>query len=202
MDKIGIDVRQAVTQVCVLTETGEYEACRIPTERDALQAFFGASADLAEAATESEWVARQLESMGDECSWPTPTSRRCMQAEAARSRPTSDERLSLFGGRHAPLARFSLRARARCEPERLMRALGRAGCALHLDRGRLSDALYCSAGAMRSALRASGRRARTSSGVIEPRFAPCKCGRLRCICVQVFEVASVARPPRKRETEA
>jgi hypothetical protein len=33
-------------------------------------------------------------------------------------------------------------------------------------------------------------------------ITPCKCGRLRCICVQVFEVASVARPPRKRETEA
>ena len=29
MEKIGVDVRKVATQVCVLTEAGEYEECRI-----------------------------------------------------------------------------------------------------------------------------------------------------------------------------
>ncbi len=69
MEKIGIDVHKVSTQVCVLTETGEYAECRIRTERDALAAFFGARRKariLLEAATESEWVARHLESLGHE----------------------------------------------------------------------------------------------------------------------------------------
>jgi len=59
MEKIGIDVHKVATQVCVLTETGEYEECRIRTERDALTAFCGErprARILVEAATESEWV--------------------------------------------------------------------------------------------------------------------------------------------------
>jgi transposase len=69
MDKIGIDVHKVATQVCVLTETGEYAACRIRTEREALTALFGErprARILLEAATESEWVARHLESLGHE----------------------------------------------------------------------------------------------------------------------------------------
>lgn len=69
MEKIGIDVHKVATQVCILTETGEYEEQRIRTERDALTAFFGARPKariLLEAATESEWVARHLESLGHE----------------------------------------------------------------------------------------------------------------------------------------
>jgi transposase len=69
MDKIGSDVHKVKTQVCVLTETGEYAECRIRTERDALSAFFGERPKariLLEAATESEWVARHLESLGHE----------------------------------------------------------------------------------------------------------------------------------------
>ena len=69
MEKIGIDVHKVATQICILTETGEYEECRIRTERDALTTFFGERAKcriLLEAATESEWVARHLESLGHE----------------------------------------------------------------------------------------------------------------------------------------
>jgi transposase len=69
MEKIGIDVHKVATQVCVLTETGEYEECRIRTERDVLTAFFSERPKgriLLEAATESEWVARHLESLGHE----------------------------------------------------------------------------------------------------------------------------------------
>jgi transposase len=69
MDKIGIDVHKVATQVCVLTESGEYAECRIRTEREALTALFGERSKariLLEAATESEWVARHLESLGHE----------------------------------------------------------------------------------------------------------------------------------------
>lgn len=41
MEKIGIDVHKVATQVCVLTETGEYEERRIRTERSSLTEFFG-----------------------------------------------------------------------------------------------------------------------------------------------------------------
>lgn len=69
MEKIGIDVHKVATQVCVLTETGEYDELRIRTERESLTAFFGErprARILLEAATESEWVARHLESIGHE----------------------------------------------------------------------------------------------------------------------------------------
>lgn len=69
MEKIGIDVHKVATQVCVLTETGEYEERRIRTERSSLTEFFGGRPKarvLLEAATESEWVARHLESLGHE----------------------------------------------------------------------------------------------------------------------------------------
>lgn len=69
MEKIGIDVHKVATQVCVLTDDGEYAESRIRTERDALTRFFGErprARILLEASTESEWVARQLESLGHE----------------------------------------------------------------------------------------------------------------------------------------
>ena len=69
MEKIGIDVHKVATQVCVLTEDGEYQELRMRTERESLTAFFGGRPKarvLLEAATESEWVARHLESLGHE----------------------------------------------------------------------------------------------------------------------------------------
>jgi transposase len=41
MEKLGIDVHKVATQVCILTERGEYEEQRIRTERDALTTFSG-----------------------------------------------------------------------------------------------------------------------------------------------------------------
>jgi transposase len=75
MDKIGIDVHKVATQACVLTEDGEYAESRIRTERDALTTFFGQrprARILVEAATESEWVARHLESLGHEVTCKAP----------------------------------------------------------------------------------------------------------------------------------
>ena len=41
MEKIGIDVHKHSTQVCTLTEDGEYREQRIRTERAALDGLFG-----------------------------------------------------------------------------------------------------------------------------------------------------------------
>ena len=38
-------MHKVATQVCVLTETGEYAECRIRTEREMLTALFGAAAN-------------------------------------------------------------------------------------------------------------------------------------------------------------
>jgi transposase len=69
MEKIGIDVHKVATQVCILTDDGEFVEFRIRTERDSLTEAFGRRARariLVEASTESEWVARHLESLGHE----------------------------------------------------------------------------------------------------------------------------------------
>jgi transposase len=68
MDFIGIDVHKKQSQICVMNEQGEvtYEI-RIPTDRpnlsDILRSYQGARV-LMEASTESEWVARHLETLG------------------------------------------------------------------------------------------------------------------------------------------
>jgi hypothetical protein len=41
MEKIGIDVHKVATQVCILTEDGEFKEFRIRTERDALTEAIG-----------------------------------------------------------------------------------------------------------------------------------------------------------------
>jgi transposase len=69
MEKIGIDVHKVATQVCILNADGEFVEFRIRTEREALSEAFGKRARariLLEAATESEWVARHLETLGHE----------------------------------------------------------------------------------------------------------------------------------------
>ena len=69
MEKIGIDVHKVATQVCILTDDGEFVEFRIRTERDALTKAFASrprARIVLEAATESEWVAQHLESLGHE----------------------------------------------------------------------------------------------------------------------------------------
>lgn len=68
MHFIGIDVHKKQSQICVLDEQGEgtYEI-RIPTDRANLSDILRRYAEarvLMEASTESEWVARHLESLG------------------------------------------------------------------------------------------------------------------------------------------
>jgi transposase len=67
MDTIGIDLHKRESQLCILTEAGALIERRIPTSRAHFTEAFGQrepSRVLLEASTESEWVARHLESLG------------------------------------------------------------------------------------------------------------------------------------------
>ena len=67
MDSIGIDLHKRESQLCTSTEDGELLELRILTSRERFTAVLGCRAPariLVEASTESEWVARHLESLG------------------------------------------------------------------------------------------------------------------------------------------
>ena len=67
MDHIGIDVHKNQSQICILTADAELIEKRIRTDRDRFAAVLGSrqrAKILIEASTESEWVARCLESQG------------------------------------------------------------------------------------------------------------------------------------------
>ena len=69
MDHIGIDVHKRESQIYILAENGEVIERRIRTERERFAAVLGPRPParvLIEASTESEWVARCLESLGHE----------------------------------------------------------------------------------------------------------------------------------------
>ena len=69
MDYAAIDLHKTASQIRILRESGEVVDCRIPTTRDRLRTLFEPEARmrvLIEAATESEWVAQLIESLGHE----------------------------------------------------------------------------------------------------------------------------------------
>jgi transposase len=69
MDNIGLDLHKRESQLCILTEAGEILERRIHTSRERFTAVLGGrprARILLEASTESEWVARYLETLGHE----------------------------------------------------------------------------------------------------------------------------------------
>ncbi len=69
LDTIGLDLHKRETQICILTADGELIERRIATTRERFTAVLGnrpPARILVEASTESEWVARHLESLGHE----------------------------------------------------------------------------------------------------------------------------------------
>ncbi len=67
MDTIGLDLHKRESQLCILADDGTVIERRIVTSRERLTAMLGgrpAARILLEASTESEWVARHLESLG------------------------------------------------------------------------------------------------------------------------------------------
>ena len=76
MDTIGLDLHKRESQLCVLTEDGEIVERRIVTSRERFTAVLGGRPParvLLESSTESEWVARHLESLGHEVIVADPT---------------------------------------------------------------------------------------------------------------------------------
>jgi transposase len=69
LDHIGIDVHKKDSQLCVLPEQGQPLEVRFATSRDRFVAVLGGRPSarvLLEASTESEWVARTIETLGHE----------------------------------------------------------------------------------------------------------------------------------------
>ena len=69
MDTIGLDLHKRESQLCVGQEDGRIVELRIATSRERFTAVLGnrpRARILLEASTESEWVARHLESIGHE----------------------------------------------------------------------------------------------------------------------------------------
>ena len=67
MDSIGIDLHKRESQLCIVTDDVELIERRIATSRERFTVALGTRAParvLLEASTESEWVARHLESLG------------------------------------------------------------------------------------------------------------------------------------------
>ncbi len=69
MDTIGLDLHKRESQLCIIGSESEITEKRIVTTRERFTAVLGGRAPcriLLEASTESEWVARHLESLGHE----------------------------------------------------------------------------------------------------------------------------------------
>ncbi len=69
MDFIGFDLGQVSSQICIITADGELVEHHIKTDREQLSSLLGSRPQariLIEAGTESDWVARCLEELGND----------------------------------------------------------------------------------------------------------------------------------------
>jgi len=92
MDTIGLDLHKRESQLCIGHNDGTVEECRIVTSRERFTAVLGGrprARILLEASTESEWVARHLESLGHEVIVADPN---VAPMYATRSRRTKTDR--------------------------------------------------------------------------------------------------------------
>src|SRR6266852_911238 len=92
MDIIGLDLHQRESQLCLCDEAGTITERRIVTSRERFTAVLGnrrRTKILLEASTESEWVARHLESLGHEVLVADPNY---APMYATRSRRTKTDR--------------------------------------------------------------------------------------------------------------
>src|SRR5436309_11559740 len=92
MDTIGLDLHQRESQLCICDADGTITERRIVTSRERFTAVLGSrprAKILLEASTESEWVARHLESLGHEVLVADPNY---APMYATRSRRTKTDR--------------------------------------------------------------------------------------------------------------
>ena len=109
MDIIGLDLHKRESQLCILTSDGELIERRILTSRERFTAVLGnrpPARVLLEAATESEWVARHLESLGHEVIVADPGFAAMYATRSKRVKTTSATRArSATRSSSAPIAR-------------------------------------------------------------------------------------------------
>jgi transposase len=92
MDTIGLDLHKRESQLCIGRDDGSIQERRIVTSRERFTAVLGTQARarvLVEASTESEWVARHLETLGHEVIVADPNF---APMYATRSRRTKTDR--------------------------------------------------------------------------------------------------------------
>jgi transposase len=92
MDTIGLDLHKRESQLCIGRDDGSVEERRIATSRERFTAVLGEQPKarvLVEASTESEWVARHLETLGHEVIVADPNF---APMYATRSRRTKTDR--------------------------------------------------------------------------------------------------------------
>jgi transposase len=118
MQHIGIDLAKTASQLCILTEDGELIERRIPTTRDHFASLLASAAPariLLEASTESEWVARHLESLGHEVVVADPNFAPMYATRSRRVKTDKRDARALCGacrlGAYRPAHRTSERQR-------------------------------------------------------------------------------------------
>src|SRR3989441_3477099 len=90
MDIIGLDLHQRESQLCLCDEDGTITERRIVTSRERFTAVLGSrprTKILLEASTESEWVARHLESLGHEVLVADPNYAPMYATRSRRTKP-------------------------------------------------------------------------------------------------------------------
>jgi transposase len=125
MDHIGIDVHKRDSQIYILAEGGEVVEQRIRTEGERFAAVLGARPRarlLIEASTDSEWVARCLETLGHEVIVADPNF---APMYATRSRKVKTDRRDARALAEACLLGAYRRAHRLSDPQRHVR--GRLG---------------------------------------------------------------------------
>jgi len=92
MEIIGLNLHKRESQLAIKADDGTITDRRIATSRERSTAMLAERPPariLLEASTESEWVARQLESLGHEVLVADPNYARCTPIVRAAPRPTS-----------------------------------------------------------------------------------------------------------------
>ena len=180
MDNIGLDLHKRESQLCILTEEGEIVEQRIHTSRERFTEVLGGRPPariVLEASTESEWVARHLESLGHEVIVADPSF--APMYATRRRRVKTDRRDARTLAEACRLGAFR-RAHRLSEPQRHVRAelavrdalirtrtryIGVIKALVRRDglRGWPGSCTRCGATAHRSARRPAGRRPRLHS---------------------------------------
>ena len=122
MDTIGLDLPKRESQLCIGHDDGTVEEGRLVTSRERVSAVLGQrprARILLEASTESEWVARHLESLGHDVSVADPNFAPMYTTRSRRTKTDRRDARMLMGacrlGAYRPAHRLSDARHVRAE---------------------------------------------------------------------------------------